>query len=205
LEKLDLKRALKELYNPPVGKIVSVVVPEMPFLMVDGVGDPNTSEDYMQAIGALYSVGYTLKFISKPARDFVVMPLETLWWNTGGGALDLTAKSTWQWTAMLVQPAHVTGEMVAEAMEEAARKARKKRQELPALAKLRLERFDEGLSAQVMYIGPWDAEGPTIERMHQFIHESGYRPRGHHHEVYLSDPRAVSPERLKTIIRQPMG
>jgi len=202
MSKIDLKKELKQLYFPSAKEVTVVDVPPMNFLMIDGRGDPNTSPEFKDAIEALYAVSYTLKFTIKkqtPQQDYIVMPLEGLWWSDDLSQLDLEEKGSWRWTAMIVQPPFITKELVAQAREEVAGK-----KDLPALSKLRFERFHEGLSAQIMHIGPYSAEGPTIERLHSFIEEHGYEMRGKHHEIYLSDPRRVAPEKLKTVIRQPI-
>lgn len=201
MEKRDLVKELKEFYLPPKGKFVLVDVPKMNFLAVDGRGDPNTSQDFKDAIGALYSVAYTLKFTLKKERglDWKVMPLEGLWWTDEMGHFTLGTKGEWRWTAMLLQPEFVTQEDVAAAAEAAGKK-----KPLPALEKLRLAPFREGLSAQTLYLGPYADEAATIERMHAFIAEEGYALAGKHHEIYLSDPTRTAPERLKTAIRQPV-
>jgi hypothetical protein len=176
-----------------------VEVPELSFLMIDGQGDPNVSERYREAIQALYGVSYTLKFALKRAGgpEYRVAPLEGLWWVEDMTRFTIKDKSAWEWTAMIKQPPEVTQELVAEAAAEVAQK-----KQLPAARELRLERFAEGLAAQVLHVGPYPDEGPTIERLHAFIAEQGCATRGKHHEIYLSDPRRTAPERLKTIIRQ---
>ena len=199
--KIDLKREWKELYAPGREPVI-VDVPELAFLMIDGRGDPNTAPEYRAAIEALYSVAYTIKFAIKrgpAALDYVVMPLEGLWWTPDMSRFSVEDKSAWSWTAMMAQPDHVTEAIVGEAVAQAARK-----KPLPEAPKLRLERFAEGLAAQVMYLGPYAAEGPTIERLHAFIAEQGYERAGKHHEIYLGDPRRTEPAKLKTVIRQPM-
>lgn len=199
--KLDLKRELRHLYAP--GREPSLVeVPELSFLMIDGQDDPNTSPEYQQAIEALYSVAYTAKFTLKRAPDgldFAVMPLESLWWAPGAESFAMASKSEWRWTAMIVQPDAVTPELFEQAREAASAK-----RALPALELMRLERYAEGAAAQVMYVGPYSEEGPTIERLHAFIAEQGCAPAGKHHEIYLGDPRRSAPEKLKTVIRQPV-
>lgn len=200
--KVDLKREHRDLYAAPREPVL-VDVPELAFLMVDGRGDPNTAPEYTQAIEALYSVAYTLKFTLKRAAepfDYTVMPLEGLWWAPDMASFAAGDRSKWEWTAMIAQPDAVTAELVERAVEQASAK-----KPLPAAARLRLERFDEGRSAQVMHVGPYSAEGPTIERLHAFIAEHGLALRGKHHEIYLGDPRRTAPERLKTIIRQPVA
>jgi hypothetical protein len=179
-----------------------VDVPELQFLMIDGHGDPNVSERYREAIQALYGVSYALKFGLKRAGgpNYKVSPLEGLWWVADMTHFSTEDKSAWNWTAMIKQPASVTPELVEETVDEVAEKKR-----LPAVRELRLERFAEGQSAQILHLGPYADEGPTIERLHAFIEERGYTTRGKHHEIYLGDPRRSAPERLKTIIRQPIS
>lgn len=204
MEKIDLRKALKHLYKPSAKKPEIVDVAEMNFLMIDGEGDPNTSEAFQDAVGALYAASYTLKFTFKqgdPPIDWTVMPLEGLWWADDMTEFDISDKSNWKWTLMIVQPGPVTAGAVADAIEQ----VQKKKGELSALAQLRFEAFHEGLSAQIMHIGPYSDEGPTIQKLHEFIRESGHELRGKHHEIYMGDPRRSAPEKLKTIIRQPMG
>ncbi len=203
MSKVDFKKELKHLYRPSAKKFAVADVPPMQFLMVDGHGDPNTAPEYKEAIEALYAVSYKFKFMSKKelAQDYVVPPLEGLWWaedmETFTSQRD---KSQWDWTMMIMQPEWVTREMV-----EAAIKLVEKKKDLPALPKVRLETYHEGLSVQVLHIGAYDDEGPTIAKMHkEFIPENGYEETGKHHEIYLSDPRRVTPEKLKTVLRQPI-
>ena len=201
--KLDYKRELKELYGPRAGGPMIVDVPELSFLMVDGVGDPNTSRDYVEAVEALFAVSYRVKFAVKRGSegiDYGVMPLEGLWWVDDMSTFSHQDKSSWSWTAMIMQPDVVTDELVQRSIVEGSEK-----KPLPAAAKLRFERFGEGLAAQVLHVGPYSAEGPTIERLHAFIAEAGHHPRGKHHEIYLSDPSRADPEKLRTIIRQPIA
>lgn len=202
MEKMDLKKMLKHLYQPSAKEIVRVDVPEMNFLMVDGEGDPNTAQAFVDAIEALYPVAYTLKFMVKKgslAIDYSVMPLEGLWWADDMSAFSTGNKDAWKWTLMVMQPEFITREMVKEAMETVAKK--KKPVSLPLI---RFEAFKEGKAAQTLYIGPFAEEGPTIEKVHLFIEDNGCRRAGKHHEIYLSDPRRTAPEKLKTVIRQPM-
>jgi hypothetical protein len=202
MAKVDLRREHKQLYAPPREPVI-VDVPELSFLMVDGHGDPNTSPEYAQAIEALYTISYTLKFTLKGepgGMDYAVMPLEGLWWAQDMSTFTAGEKSAWDWTAMIAQPDIVDGERLAAAIERASAK-----KELPAAALARLERFGEGEAAQVLHIGPYSEEGPTIAGLHEFIAAGGYELRGKHHEIYLSDPRRAAPERLKTVIRQPIS
>lgn len=202
---LDLVKSLRPLYTPPAGRCVIVEAPELAFLMVDGTGDPQTAEQFENAIQALYSAAYTLKFTLKktsPEREFKVAPLEGLWWtdDAAPGMDDLQRdRDAWYWTLMIPVPDDVTADEVRRALEQAARK-----RELTAAPLLRLERFDEGLAAQTLHVGPYSEEAPTIERLHAFVAEQGYELRGRHHEIYLGDPRRAAPEKLKTILRHPV-
>jgi hypothetical protein len=200
--KIDLVKDLPDLYRPPAREPVLVKVPEMTFLMIDGSGDPNNSSGYQQAVEALYAVSYTAKFRLKRGPegiDLKVMPLEGLWWSADVTVFLEGWREAWQWTMMIAQPDVVTPALIDEAVAEAGRK-----KDLPALGKARLERFEEGLCAQILHVGPYSAEGPTIERLHAFIAEQGQALRGKHHEIYLGDPRRTRPERLRTILRQPV-
>ena len=181
-------------------QVAIVDVPEMNFLMVDGAGDPNTAQEYKDAVEALYSLSYALKFMMRreKATDYAVMPLEGLWWTSDMSKFSVEDKDTWKWTAMIMQPEYVTKDLVDKALEHVRNK------NLRALSKTRFESLHEGLSAQIMHIGPYSEEGPTIQRLHRHIKENGYKLRGKHHEIYLSDPRKSAPERLKTVIRQPI-
>lgn len=203
MAKKDLSKEQQVLYFPPSKEPITVHVPEMKFLVVDGRGDPNTSKDFQEAIGALYSISYTMKFMLKfgPKKvEHVVMPLEALWWTDEGTDFFSAEKKTWNWTAMIAQPEHVTQELLDKAKAEIIRK----KKDVPGLEKVRLESFEEGLSAEIMHIGPWAAERPTIERLHKYIADSGHKLHGRHHEIYMSDMRRTKPEKLKTVVRHPM-
>jgi hypothetical protein len=203
MEKLDLKKQWRHLYQPPATEIMTVDVPPLTYLMVDGEGDPNTSPAFTQAIEALYSLSYTLKFSLKRSPtplDYGVMPLEGLWWADDPGEFHRKDKSSWKWTAMILQPDVIDSRQVETALDG----VRKKRRNLVAIDRVRLETLAEGSAAQILYVGPFADEGPTIQRIHEFIHEAGKELCGKHHEIYLSDPRRTAPEKLRTIIRQPM-
>lgn len=199
--KIDLRKELKQLYNPPAKEVALVEVPDMAYLMVDGSGNPNTTQEYQDALNTLYNVSYTLKFLIKKelSIDYPVMALEGLWWTNNMLEFSMDNKDIWHWTSMIMQPECVTAELVARVCEELRQK-----KNLPALSKLRFERFHEGLSAQIMHIGPYAAEKPTIEKLHAYIKEHGYEFNGKHHEIYLSDPRRAAPEKMKTVVRQPV-
>jgi hypothetical protein len=198
---LDYKKELKHLYRPSAKKFEVVDVPPMNFLMIDGHGDPNTAQEYQEAIEALYAVAYALKFMSKKEKgmDYVVPPLEGLWWAENVEAFNTGDKSAWDWTMMIMQPEWVTRDMFEKALKQV-----EKKKDLPALSKLRLEAYHEGLSVQILHIGPYAAEAPTIAGMHAFAAENGYQLAGKHHEIYLGDPGRVAPEKLKTVLRQPV-
>lgn len=201
MQKVDLKKELKHLYRPSAKEVVGVEVPSFRFLMIDGQGDPNTSPEYAAAVEALFSVSYTAKFrVKKGAQgiDYAVMPLEGLWWSDDMSAFAANDRSKWKWTMMIMQPPFVEAATIQASIAEVKRK-----KALPAVNELRLEDFTEGLCAQTLHIGPFSEEGPTIQRVHDFI---GARSAlaGKHHEVYLSDIRRADPSRWKTIIRQPM-
>jgi len=201
VKKIDLKKDLKHLYQPSAKEVVQVEVPTFNFLMVDGKGDPNKSQEYAEAVETLFSVSYTAKFMIKKggqALDYAVMPLEGLWWADDMSAFVANDKSNWKWTMMIMQPSFVGIEVIDAAIAEV-----QKKKKLPGLSKLRFESFTEGRCAQILHIGPFSEEGPTIERVHDFIN-SRASLTGKHHEVYLSDIRRADPKKWKTIIRQPM-
>jgi hypothetical protein len=201
VEKIDLRKELKHLYQPAAKQIAAVRVPAFTFLMVDGQGDPNTTSAYAEAVEALFTVSYTAKFMLKkgPAqKDYAVMPLEGLWWADDPAVFTRGNRAQWRWTMMIMQPSFVPRALLTQAIAAAARK-----KPLPGIARLRVERFEEGRCAQLLHVGPFTEEGPAIERLHAYIEAHG-RLRGKHHEIYLTDIRRADPARWKTIIRQPM-
>lgn len=202
MTKIDFKKELKTLYRPSATKVEEVNVPAMNFLLLDGEGDPNTSQAFQDALGALYPISYTLKFFVKRTSgiDYGVMPLEGLWWTDNMTTFSVDRKNEWKWTLMIMQPEPVTGAMVEAAIEEV-----KKKKNPVALSKIRFEKFAEGRAAQVMHLGPFSDEGPTVEKVHDFIRRRGGSLTGMHHEIYLSDFRRAAPEKWKTVIRQPMA
>ncbi len=200
MEKIDYKKQLKHLYKASAKKPVIVNVPAMNFFMIDGQGNPNTSEEYKNAVEVLFKLSYTIKFMIKKgeiAKDYGVMPLEGLWWMDG--EFDVDKKDEWKWTMMMMQPKLVTPEIVNEAIEIV-----KVKKNPPALPLVRFEHFEEGKVVQILHVGPFTEEGPTVERMHAFAKAEGYQLRDKHHEIYLSDIRRAAPERWKTILRQPV-
>jgi hypothetical protein len=199
---IDLKKALKHLYQPSARDVVRVDVPTFRFLMIDGAGDPNTSPHYARAVEALFSVSYAAKFMVKkgPAGvDYAVMPLEGLWWSDDLASFAANDRTRWQWTMMIHQPSYADDTVLHAAMADV-----KRRKGLAAVDLLRLETFTEGPCAQTLHVGPFTEEGPTIQRVHDFIEDRGALT-GKHHEIYLSDIRRADPSRWKTIIRQPMA
>ncbi len=200
--KIDFKKKLKDLYKASAIKIEIVDAPRMNFLMADGKGDPNTSQDFQEAVEALFGLAYALKFMIKKGDlqiDYGVLPLEGLWWTEDMAQFSVERKEDWLWTAMIMQSELVTSELVAEAVEQV-----RKKKNPAALSKIRFEAFEEGMAAQIMHIGPFSEEGPTIAKLHDFITGNGYSLSGKHHEIYLSDIRRAAPEKWKTIIRQPV-
>jgi hypothetical protein len=201
MEKIDFRVQRTDLYSPGSKAFTVVDVPSFEFLMIDGHGDPNTSADYVAALEALYTLSYTAKFTSKVelGRDYSVLPLEGLWYAESAEAFLTGAKDLWSWTMMIRQPVPLPIDLWTAVRHKAAAK-----KQSPALDAVRLESFAEGRSVQIMYVGPYAAEGPTILRMHDWISQNGYRENGSHHEIYLGDPRRTKPERLKTVLRQPI-
>ncbi|MEV0460334.1 GyrI-like domain-containing protein [Catellatospora methionotrophica] len=202
LDKYDVKKARRDLYAAPSKDFTEVDVPELRYLAVDGEGDPNTSPAYTEAVEALFTVAYTLRFASKKTldRDFVVGPLEGLWRADDPSVFITRDKASWAWTMLISQPDWITEEMVRAAVAEAARKKGG-----PALAAVGLRTLAEGRSVQILHIGSYDDEGPTLDRLHRgYLPEHGLTFNGDHHEIYLSDPRRTEPAKLKTILRQPV-
>jgi len=201
MSKVDHKKELSQFYKPSAKHVCEVTVPQMAYLMIDGHGDPNTKPAYAEAVEALFSVSYTAKFTLKrgmPSTDYAVMPLEGLWWADDHSVFETNDRKNWKWTMMIMQPPVVTAQVVETAIAAVGRK-----KNLPALGRLRFEDFTEGRCAQTLHVGPFTEEGPTIQRVHDFILARGSLS-GKHHEIYLSDIRRAAPSKWKTIIRQPM-
>ena len=203
----DVKRELRALYAPKNRDWETLTVPTQRFLAVDGHGDPNTSPAYAEAVEALYAVAYTVKFASKRAgRDLVVGPLEGLWYADDASVFSARDKDAWSWTMLICQPDWVSDADIGEAIAAARGKAAAKKKPLPALDRMRVEQLDEGLCEQVLHVGSYDDEAPVLARLHgELLPAAGLRERGRHHEVYLGDPRRVAPEKLRTILRQPVA
>ncbi len=203
MEKIDFKKKFKNLYDASAKKATIIEVPRMNFLMINGRGDPNTTQSFQEAIQVLYGMSFTAKFMLKAdtsTPDYVVPPLEGLWYTKDMIEFDLNKKDLWKWTLMIMQP-----EWFTQNVYQQTREVLKKKKNPPALSKLRFETFYEGKAVQILHVGPYDAEPPTISKLHAFINEQGYKLRDKHHEIYLSDPRRCQPEKLKTIIRQPIS
>lgn len=201
MEKLDLRKKYKTLYSPSSKEFTVIEIPPLQYLMIDGRGDPNTSQAYMDALQTLYSLSYTLKFHLKKTAglDYTVMGLEGLWWVPNMADFSAERKDDWLWTAMILQPDFINEELVDEAKRQAVLKGK-----APLADQTRLQTLEEGLSVQILYFGPYADEAPTIARMHQYIRENRMEPSGKHHEIYLSDVRRVAPEKNKTVLRQPV-
>jgi hypothetical protein len=203
----DLKKRLAPLFNPPRDPVL-VDVPELGYLMIDGKGAPEEDAEYpttefQQAIAALYPMAYTIKFrLKRDGLAMPVLPLEALWFTGEDATFDMNvAPQNWGWRALIA----ISDDVTPRIFEEALAEVRRKKGDSDQLARLRFERWREGRSAQVMHIGPYSEERPTIERLHAFIAAQGLKPRGAHHEIYLGDPRRSDPAKLKTVLRQPVG
>jgi hypothetical protein len=200
MEKIDFKKT-GELYKAKKEPAI-IKVPKMNFIMIDGKGDPNNSIEFQNGVEVLFSLSYTLKFIIKKENeiDYGVLPLEGMWWSDNMEDFTSGNKSNWNWTLMIMQPEYVTKSLYGKALVKV-----KEKKELPAIDKARFESFNEGLSAQILHVGPFSAEGPTVQKLHDYIKDNGYKLTGKHREIYLSDFRKTAPEKLKTIIRQPVS
>lgn len=202
MDKVDFKKTLSHLYRPSSKAFSVVEVPAMNFIMIDGKGDPGTSEDYASAIQWLYATSYPIKFVSKNDhdRDYVAPPLEGLWWAEDMSAFTRGDRESWSWTSMMMLPDWITIDMYQEGLAAAQAKLGEPHESM------RLEQFNEGKAVQIMHFGPFTDEAPTIARLHgEFLPENDFVENGHHHEIYLSDPRRTAPEKLKTVIRQPVA
>lgn len=202
MTRYDVKRDLRQCYAPTNTDWALVDVPAQQFIAIDGRGDPNTSTDYVRAVQALYAVAYTIKFTSKRAldRDFVVGPLEGLWWSDHPEVFTTRAKDAWHWRMLISQPHWISEDLIDE-----ARQAALANKGLPTIAEIRRETLHEGTSAQLLHVGPYDDEGPALARLHhEYLAVNGLHMSGHHHEIYLSDHRRTEPAKLRTILRQPV-
>ncbi len=202
---IDYKKTEKELYQPKTTPSI-IDVPEMKFIAVDGKGDPNTSAQYAAAVELLYGLSYAIKMGNKSALEYVVPPLEGYWEvadDFKGGGAAITDKGKFTWTMLIRQPDFVSAEVFNAAKATLAKKK-------PGLdvSKARLETIAEGLCVQVMHVGSYDDEPATVAALDGFAAENGYAVdmsgARRHHEIYLSDPRKVAPEKLKTVLRHPV-
>lgn len=200
VEKLDLKKSRKELFSAFHNRFVPIDVPPVSYLMVDGHGDPNRVPEYKRAVESLYATAYTIKFLCKAAgRDFVVPPLEGLWSARDPESFTARRKDEWDWTMMIMMPDFVDEASFQRARGRAAEK-------LGAISEsLRLDTLEEGLCLQALHIGSYDEEGPLLAKLHnEIMPAERYAFAGRHHEIYLGDPRKTAPEKLKTLLRQPV-
>lgn len=206
MNKVDFKKELKELYIPSAKKPVMINVPELKFIMLDGSGNPNTAQEFQNAVQALYGIAFGIKMLPKKGItpdgyfDYVVPPLEGCWDTLDHTEFDFSNKDNLKWTVMIMQPAFVNAEIF-----EQVKTVLKEKKNNPAISNVRFESFTEGLCAQVLHIGPYDNEPATLERLETFITEQGYKAvKSGHHEIYLSDPRRCNPDKLKTTLRYPV-
>lgn len=208
MSNLDLKKDLKHLYSPSSKEISIIDIPPMNYLMIDGEGNPNTSELYQESVVSLYKLAYGIRAICKDNGDkFTVMPLEGLWTIKGQAAppedfnITTADKDNFEWTLMILQPDFVTAELVEQARETIARK-----KDAPSrLNDVRFETYHEGGAVQILHIGSYDDETENVAKLHHYIEEKGWNLAKRHHEIYLSDPRKVEASKLKTVIRQPFS
>ena len=200
-EKIDLKQQYKTLYAPSAKEPGIIEVPSFQFLQIDGQGNPANNPAYPEAVSTLYTAAYALKFAVKKQTgiDFAVMPLEGLWWMADGSIVSDNNKDFWSWTMMILQPEWVTPALWEKTLPEVRKKKAPAR-----LDDLRLENYHEGLSVQLMHLGAYTDEHPNIMRMHEYALRQGHVLTGKHHEIYLNDPQRTAPERLKTVLRQPI-
>ena len=203
MQKIDHTKEFSYLYKQPKNKVCLVDVPQMQFLMIDGEKDPNQNPDYSDAVSALYSVAYKIKFAVKNSSlsiNYKVMPLEGLWWADDMSEFSLQDRSNWKWTMMIMQPDFITSDMVNEAKEQV-----KTKKATPKLEDVRIAQDTEGPCMQIFHQGPYgEGERDTIQRLHDRISIEGLRLHGKHHEIYFNSPQKTAPENLKTIIRQPV-
>ena len=197
IKKRDLRKELKQIYSPSAKEPELVKVPTFNFLMIDGEGAPE-SQQFQEAVQAIYTTAYTIKFTFKFEKniDFPVMALEGLWWLKQGMPFQIGRREDWCWTVMILQPEFVTKTTLAKAIRKI-----KEKKDVPGIDNVRLESFSEGLSVQMLHIGPYADEPKTMQKIEEFSSERGLTASGKHHEIYLSDPRRVKQDRMKTILR----
>lgn len=207
METIDFKKdpAYKAKTEPEI-----VTIPKTLYVMVDGKGMPENSDgentEFQEAMQILFGIVYTIKFWDKkyPAppnyAKFNMAPLSGLWWMKNGQSFDMAKPDKWQWTVMLRVPEFVTPKYFNDVLDACI--AQKKSE---IYKKARLEYLDEGTCVQILHIGPYNTEAPNIEKMHAYAIDKGYTLTGKHHELYFGDPRRTAPEKLKTILRQPIS
>ncbi len=202
MTKVDFKKTISS-YKAKHNLFEIITVPQLQYLMIDGQGDPNTSADFAAAIKALYPIAFKLKFMSKQQleKDYVVAPLEGLWWSDSMDTFTTNLdKASWQWTLMLMTPDWITQEMFTQAKQKLAAK------KIKEMEQVRLEELNEGLCVQTLHIGSFDSEAPVLKKMHvEFIPANGFNMHQKHHEIYFSDFRVATPEKMRTILRQPVA
>jgi hypothetical protein len=201
MSKINFTKEYKQLYQAKP-EFTVLTVPSLRYLMIDGHGDPNSAPQYAESVAALYALSYALKFLSKNDlnRDYVVPPLEGLWWAEDMSTFVTRQKAQWDWTMMILLPDWISDQHVESVRQQVQRKKNP-----PRLEQVRAQRYDEGLAVQILHLGSYDDEGPILQQLHQqWLPQNGYREAGKHHEIYLSDPRRVEASALKTILRQPI-
>ena len=200
-EKVDLFRTLRDEYAAPSSPVL-VTVGEGTYLAIEGQGVPG-GEEFQAKVGALYAVAYTIKMTRRfgGQQDYVVGKLEAQWWGEGEGeALDGLPREQWRWRLLIRTPGFVGEEELERAVAVLLEKGKQ-----AEVAQVRLEKMAEGTCAQMLHVGPYDREHETVARMKELAAREGLTPHGKHHEIYLSDPRRVPPDRLKTILRMPVA
>lgn len=203
MNNFEFKKQFPELYAPKQRDFHVVEVPELTYIQVDGHGDPNTSQDYIDAVTSLYAMSYGIRAWCKKelGRVHTVGPLEGLWSAMDPRVFTTRDKNQWDWTMMIVQPQWITADIFAETLAETARK-----KDLPAQNTLRFASVAEGTSVQILHTGSYDSEAPVLARLHdEYMPAHGLTFNGRHHEVYLSDPRRTEPAKLRTVLRQPVA
>ena len=200
-DKIDLKKEMKHLYNPSKKEPIIVDVPPMNYLMLDGHGNPNNNPLFQDAVSSLYPLAYGLKFAIKKLQgiNYGVMPLQGLWWTENMEEFSTDDKSNWDWTVMIMQPKWVDEALIKEIHHQV-----KTKKNPPLIDKIRFEKYTEGTVVTLLHIGPFSEEGPNIARMHAYGKDQGYELSGKHHEIYLTDLTKTAPERMKTVLRQPI-
>ena len=202
MEKIDFKKKYPELYKPSSKFVQLITVPKMSFLMIDGKGDPNKSQ-FHKSIQCLTKISFALKSDLKKNKpenyfDYVIPPLEGLWWSESG-IFNQKKKSDWRWTLMIMQVPYISAIQVQQKINFYI----KDDKSLP-FKNCRFEVYNENLSVQIMHIGSYQNEGPSVEKINKFMNKNNLKPHKHHHEIYISDSRRTAIDRLKTIIRQPV-